>query len=138
MKEEEVVRAAFAAWNDGGFDALLEYLAPDVEWHAPPDYPEGDVWHGREALARDWRDQFDSVFSESTVELAELLRAPQGWYAVIRSTARAEASGMGVEWQTFFLTRLDEGRFKEVWLFLDEAQAREEAGLDPAGRSRGA
>ena len=132
MREEEVIRAAFAAWSRGGFDAFLEYLAPDVEWHAPPNYPEGDVWHGREALAKDWRDQFDSVFSELRAEPLELFRAPRGWYAVVRSTARAEASGIDVEWQVFFVLRLEDGRFKKAWLFLDEGDARERAGLDPA------
>ena len=129
MKEEEVIHAAFAAWNEGGFDAVLEYLAPDVEWHAPPGYPEGDVWHGREALAKDWRAQFDSVFSESNFEVVEITRTPHGWFLALRSAARAAASGMDLEWTSFFVGRLEEGKFKQVWLFFDRAEALQAAGL---------
>jgi len=78
VKDEEVIHAAFGAWNEGGFEAFLEYLAPDVEWHPPPGYPEGDVWHGREAIAKDWKEQFDSVFSETSVVIEELVEAPRG------------------------------------------------------------
>lgn len=131
MKEEEVIHAAFVAWNEGGFNAFLEYLAPDVEWHAPPGYPEGDVWHRRETLAKDWRAQFDSVFSESSFELAEITRTPHGWFLAIRSAARSAQSGMDLEWKSFFVCHLEESKFKQVRLFFDRAEARQAAGLDP-------
>lgn len=130
MQDEEVIRAAFGAWNEGGFDAFLDYLAPDVEWHAPPGYPEGEVWQGREAIAKDWKEQFDSVFSETSVVIEELIEAPRGWYSTTRAVAKAGASGMDLEWRNFFVSRVEEGKLKQVWVFFDAAQARREAGLD--------
>ena len=45
MTDEDTLRAANASWNEGGFDSFAAYLAPDVVWHAPPEYPEGDAWY---------------------------------------------------------------------------------------------
>jgi len=41
MSEEEQVQRILAAWNRG-IDAFVEFLAPDVEWCAPPGFPEGE------------------------------------------------------------------------------------------------
>ena len=40
-----------AAWNKG-VDEFVALMTPDVEFHAPPDFPEGDVWHGRDEVVR--------------------------------------------------------------------------------------
>ena len=31
----EIARRASHAWNEGGVEAILPYLDPEVEWHAP-------------------------------------------------------------------------------------------------------
>ena len=37
---------------------------------------------------------------------------------------------MDLEWRNFFVSRVEEGKLKQVWVFFDAAQARREAGLD--------
>jgi hypothetical protein len=40
MSEQDLIRKAMQSWNEGGFDAFAEHLAPDAVWHAPPQYPD--------------------------------------------------------------------------------------------------
>ena len=41
MSEEQAIRDAMEAWSERGIDGLLELVAPDVEWHAPPGFTGG-------------------------------------------------------------------------------------------------
>jgi ketosteroid isomerase-like protein len=54
LTDEEIIRRSQAAWNERGLDGFLEYLAPDVTWHAP-DYLEGDEWNDRDSFEKAWR-----------------------------------------------------------------------------------
>jgi ketosteroid isomerase-like protein len=130
VSDGDALRAAMLSWNDGGFDAFLRHLAPDVIWHAPPEYLEGDVWRGRDAFERDWRAQFETVFSEVRSEVTELVEAPQGWYVATHTIARAGESGMELEWDSFWLAHLADDLVKEIWVFQERGQARRAAGLE--------
>ena len=127
MNEEEVIRTAMDAWNERGFGAFAEHLAPDVVWHAPPDYPEGDVWRGRDAIVKAWQAQYDSVFSESHTEITELTEAPRGWFVALRAVAKAHGSEL--EWQSFFVGRVESELWQELWVFNDRDAAERQAGL---------
>jgi len=50
MSEEnvEIVRAMLDAFNRGDFDASLEFLAEDIEWHDPADVRGAGVHRGPE------------------------------------------------------------------------------------------
>ena len=130
MNTEELVRAAIAGWNERGIEGLLEFAAPDVVWHSPPDYPEGQEWHGREALAKAWHEQFDSVFEDARSDMEALEFGPERYFATLRLHGRGHGSGMVFDWLTYFVGRVDEGLIKEVWLFTDKDEARRQAGLD--------
>ena len=73
MNEEETVRRILAAWTTG-IEAFVEFLAPDVEWYAPPGFPEGEVWKGREAVSEVLRGVFGSVFTGQGVDPDEIVR----------------------------------------------------------------
>lgn len=61
--DEDILRAAYAAFNARDIEAALELMHPDVEW---PNAWEGGRVVGHEAVAAYWRRQFESV--SSTVE----------------------------------------------------------------------
>ena len=126
--DEEAIQAAITAWNESGPDAFLEFMAPDVEWHAPPGFLEGDVFHGREALVPVMREQFGSVFTDSRMELREAMRCPKGWLIAGHQTAR-HASGPEVEWQAWYVVDLEGGLVKRMWVFMDREPAERQAGL---------
>ena len=130
MNDREAIDAAIAAWNESGVDAFLEFLAPDIEWHAPPEWPGGEVWRDRESVALAMRDQFGpgGVFPSFTMELLEAKPAPNGW--LIESRQRAEhTSGVDVGWQAWFVAQIENAQVRRIWVFMDREPALRQAGL---------
>ena len=129
MNEEQAIRAAMDAWSDRGIDGLLELVAPDVEWHAPPGFTEGEVWHGRDAVAPVLREQFDSVFKMVRLEPTETVRGPGGWLVGGRVFATHD-SGMALDWTSYAVLQFERGLVKRVWVFADREPAARQAGID--------
>ena len=61
--DEELLRAAYRAFNARDIEAALRLMHPDVDW---PNAWEGGRVSGREAVREYWARQFDSI--SSTVE----------------------------------------------------------------------
>ena len=129
MSEEQLIRAAFDAWNEGGPEAFSKLLPPDIEWHAPPQFPDGGVWHDRESLADELHEQFGSVFTPGHVELLDDDAGPRrlaGRRPAERSARRLRAC----EWMSFMVLQFEDGVPKRVWVFLDREPAMRLAGID--------
>jgi ketosteroid isomerase-like protein len=58
---EDVLRAAYTAFNARDVDAALELMHPEVDW---PNAWEGGRVVGREAVAEYWTRQFKSISSK--------------------------------------------------------------------------
>jgi ketosteroid isomerase-like protein len=97
MSAQQVMRAAMDGWNEHGIEGFLQYVTPDVVWHAPPDYPEGQDWQGPEALAEAWHDQFDSVFEDVHSDLEAIEPGRNGHMASVRLHGRAPGSGIELD-----------------------------------------
>jgi hypothetical protein len=128
MDDEAAIEAAVAAWNTG-VDEFVARLAPDVEFHAPPGFPDGDVWHGRDAVAPLLREMFGSVFTSVEYKVEDTTRGPGGWLLRARESVDQER-GMKLEWEEFVVMQFQGGLISRMWVFYDEAQAREQAGND--------
>jgi ketosteroid isomerase-like protein len=70
---EDVLRAAYAAFNARDVGAALELMHPEVNW---PNAWEGGRVLGREAVAGYWTRQFESI--SSTVEPEGFNHEPDG------------------------------------------------------------
>ena len=127
MTDREAIDAAVAAWNERGPDGFLEFMAPDVEWHAPPGFLEGDVFRGRDALAPLLREQFGSVFTDARMELREAIECPHGWLIEGHQTARH--GGTEVDWQGWYVVHIENGLVQRMWVFMDREPAERQAGL---------
>jgi ketosteroid isomerase-like protein len=57
---EQVLAAAYAAFNRRDLDAALELMHPDVDW---PNAWEGGRVRGRDAVRRYWQRQFAEISS---------------------------------------------------------------------------
>lgn len=44
------IRAAYAAFNRGDFNAAVASLDPKIEWTEPAQFPGGGTYHGRDAV----------------------------------------------------------------------------------------
>jgi ketosteroid isomerase-like protein len=65
MSDENVLRAAYEAFNARAIDAALALMHPEVDW---PNAWEGGRVTGRDAVAAYWRRQFEQISSAVTPE----------------------------------------------------------------------
>jgi ketosteroid isomerase-like protein len=106
----EVVRRQFAAFADGGLDAMAAFWHPDIEWQAV----EGEVddvgpIQGRAALRRyyqDWADMIDELRAELEEVLAE---EGDRVAAVVRNFGRGRASGVETTGRYFVVCTVRDG-----------------------------
>lgn len=76
-RDEEILRAAYEAFNARDVEAAVELMHPRVDW---PNAWEGGRVTGREAVAAYWERQFESI--SSTVEPERFAREADGSIAV--------------------------------------------------------
>ena len=74
---EEILRAAYRAFNARDLEAAIELMHPDVDW---PNAWEGGRVRGRAAVADYWARQFDSISSK--VEPGDFDHEPDGSISV--------------------------------------------------------
>ena len=130
MNEEATIRAAIDAWNGGGVDAFLECVTDDVEWHAPPNFPEGELWRGRDGVGAALREQFGTVFSSGRVDLRNVTGGSRAWLVEARHSVEGQASGMDLAWPVFLVLELEGDLIRRMWAFLEREPAARQAGLD--------
>jgi hypothetical protein len=62
-------------------------------------------------------------------EILQIVQGPQRWLVHARTTLHGEGSGINVESTGFTVFEIENDLLTKVWLFLDEAPARETAGV---------
>ena len=90
-EDVEVVRAALESFNEGGVEAVIEYLDPDVEWVAPPEWLEEPVYYGHDGVrhvSAIWRETFD----EYRLDLEEVIDAGDHVVALVTRRGRIKRS----------------------------------------------
>ncbi len=127
MNEEQAIQAAVEAWNTG-VDEFVALLAPDVEFHAPPNFPDGDVIQGRDAVGSTLSEMFGSVFTGVEYRLEDSTRGPGGWLLRARQSVDQQR-GMKLEWEEFVVMRFDGELISHVWVFYERDAAERRAGL---------
>ena len=110
-------------------DGFLEHVTPDVEWHAPAGFPEGELWRGRDAVAGALHDQFGAVFTPGSVEVLEVTGGRHGWLIAAHHSVEGQASGMDLAWQIFLVLEVEGDLISRMWAFLERAPAARQAGL---------
>jgi ketosteroid isomerase-like protein len=127
----ESFKRALQASNRRDFDAVLEELHPEVEWHpAVAEVLEGraTVYRGREGALAVIRD-FLSSFPELQFEFSEIRDLDDRILATGWIRARGAESGIEINAPLAYLARFKEG--KAIWVrsYLDPNEALEAAGL---------
>lgn len=98
--DEDILRAAYAAFNARDIEAALELMHPEVDW---PNAWEGGRVVGREAVAAYWRRQFESI--SSTVEPERFDHQPDGKIIVTVHQVVRDAKTNEVQADTHVLHR---------------------------------
>jgi ketosteroid isomerase-like protein len=131
MSEENVELAwrASHAWNEGGVEALLTYLDPEVEWHPPRESMEPGNYRGHDGV-RDYLGRLGEIFSQARVEPVDVIEVDaERVISVIRVIGRSEKFGTEIHAEWAWLIKVRDGKGIEIWTFTDRAQALEAAGL---------
>jgi uncharacterized protein len=125
----ELARRASNAWNEGGAEAVLSYLDPEVEWHPPRESMEPGTYRGH-AGVREYLGRLGEVFPEARIESVDVIDVnEERVISVIRVIARSEKFGTEIDAKWAWLIKVRDGKGIEVRTFTDRAQALEAAGL---------
>ena len=125
----EAFKRALDAANRRDFEAVLEEIDPEVEWHAAlQTLGEAGVYRGHEAL-RELDRSFSGVFAEVHYEFSEIRDLGDRVLAVGRMRGRGLESGVETESPWAFLIQFKNGKAIWVRAFLDPREALEAAGL---------
>jgi ketosteroid isomerase-like protein len=97
MSEEsnvQLVQDAFAAFQRGDIQSILNSLSDDVEWIEPPVEPLGGVYRGRDSVAEFFRkvgetSDFSSFEPREYVAQGDRVVALGSYKATVRGTGRA-------------------------------------------------
>lgn len=128
----ESVRSAFEAFNEGGTEAFLPHVHPEVVFTTPADLAsEPDTYRGVEGVRRYW-DSFFEVMEEIKVVPVEI----HDWgdelvVGELLLKARGQATGLEVEQRANTLITIADGKALTLSFYptLEEAeQAAEAAG----------
>jgi ketosteroid isomerase-like protein len=125
----ELARRASNAWNEGGAEAVLSYLDPEVEWHPPRESMEPGTYRGH-AGVREYLGRLGEVFPEARIESVDVIDVDEERViSVIRVIARSEKFGTEIDAKWAWLIKVRDGKDIEVRTFTDRAQGLEAAGL---------
>ena len=124
----ELAKKGYAAIGRRDFDAVLDFLDPDIESHNPPEVPEAGVHRGHEAVVRDWA-QMDELFDDFSMEVEQFVEAGDELVVFLRYRARARGSAAVIEAQMAHVLTIRDGKAIRVRQFLSREAALEAAGL---------
>ncbi|MFL5455006.1 MAG: nuclear transport factor 2 family protein [Myxococcales bacterium] len=124
-----VLRKMLAAFNRDDVDAVIACFAEHCEIIEPFEMPDRPVpgFRGHRGI-REWMANLRGT-ATAEFELRAGTAAGDFWLCELASRALSPASGVRVEWTTFALVRIRDGKIEQVRVFLDRGEAHEAAGM---------
>jgi ketosteroid isomerase-like protein len=126
----EIVRRAYAAFNDGELGTVLEILDPDIEWNASDvffDQPR--TYRGRRAWQEEFLQDLMQIFEEYRGEPEEIRDAGDQVVAVAQMGGTGRRSGAKAMARVAHVFTFRDGRLVRFSEFRDVREALEAAGL---------
>jgi ketosteroid isomerase-like protein len=118
----DLVRKAFAAYNRGDIDDLLELMAEDVVAVIPSGLPNDGIYHGRDGFL-EMLGAWEEAWEEFRIEPIEFIEEGDAVIVPIRQFGRGRGSGIETEMELTQLMRVRSGRFVQWRLCWDRAEA---------------
>ena len=129
MSEQvDMVRASFAEYEDGNFDALLEMMHPDLEVQDWPEGPDSRIYRGMDGLMQaraHWAEAWESVRGEPT----RLIETGDRVFVFVEITAKGRGSSIEMKLETFGVFTFRDAKVWRVRYFTDREAALAAAGL---------
>jgi ketosteroid isomerase-like protein len=124
----ETYQRILETFNREGVDGVMDFFTDDVEVY-DPDLPPGR-YRGPEA-ARQVAEQLMSGFEDVEIQDFRLLPAGDRVVALLHTRAKGESVDLEVETRDAHTITFRDGKIAYWRLYLDQAEALADAGLDP-------
>ena len=122
-KSVDLVRRAYAAWNDGDWTTLATLLDPHCELRPVLGVPEETVFFGIEGI-KAYRDAAEGLLGRLTGEPVEILRADEKHVVVVSHiSGRGAESGVEIDQHFVYLWTIENGRIASMQSFATEDDA---------------
>lgn len=130
----EIVKKAFGSFNEGGTDALMPYLHPEIEFSTPADLAsEPDTYTGHAGVRR-YFDSFFEVMDRIRIEPQTLQEAVDGRVLTeMELRARGRATGIETMQPAVGVVAVRDGLIIGVSFHPDRESALAETGIDVGG-----
>jgi ketosteroid isomerase-like protein len=124
----EVVRRTLDAFNRDGVEATLQYLDPEVEWLAPPEWLEQPVYHGHDGI-RKVASTWTETFREYRLDADEFIDVGDQVVALVYQRGLIEGSEDPVEQRIGYVWTVRGGKGVRVQVHFSWEAALRDAGL---------
>ncbi len=107
----EIARGAYAAFNRRDFDAALETLDPDIEWHQITQFPDRTVYRGRDEVRdRFWNEQLVEQFGDFRINVQEFIDAGDHVVMIGEIVAHGTTSGLDFRFRVVNVLEMRQGK----------------------------
>jgi uncharacterized protein len=124
MSQEDVerLRRGYEAFNEGGVDAIVSQLAPEIQIHDRESSPDRETYHGRVGI-RELFEATAEAFDELRLEPEEFIDAGDHTIVVLRQQVRGRRSGAEIVGRIAHVWTMQEGRAIDLRICRDKEQA---------------
>jgi ketosteroid isomerase-like protein len=122
--EEDVqrLRRGYEAFNEGGVEAILDWLAPEIEVSDRQTVPDRATHVGLAGIVKLFQSNLE-VFDQMTFEPQEFIEAGDQIVAVLRQRVRGRGSGVEVEGRVAHVWTMHDGTPVSMKIFGDKEKA---------------
>jgi ketosteroid isomerase-like protein len=131
MSEEYVerLRNAYEAFGEGGVEAILDRVSPDLELRDRESAPDRSTLVGGEGILELVRLNME-VFDELAFEPIEFLDRGDIVVVVLRQRVHGRSSGIAIDSETVHAWEFSEGRATRMQIYPDRRRALDALGLE--------
>jgi ketosteroid isomerase-like protein len=129
----ERLRRGYAAFNEGGVDAVINWLAPEIEVSDRQSGPDRETRHGIAGIVQLFVSNMEA-FDRLQFEPEEFIDAGEHILVVLRQRAHGRGSGIEVEGRVVHLWTMHAGRPIRLKIYGEKKQALEAVQLEARTR----
>ena len=124
MSQEDIerLRRGYEAFNEGGVDAIVSQLAPEIQVHDRASSPDRETYHGRRGI-RELFEATAEAFDELQLEPEEFIDLGDHTIVLVRQHVRGRRSGAEFVGQIAHVWTMQEGRAIDLRICRDREQA---------------
>ncbi len=120
--DAERLRAAYEAFNEGGVEAILERLDPEIHVRERATLPDRATYRGRDGVRRMFEVILEA-FDDFQFEVEDVIDRGAYVVVVLRQVVRGRASGIRLGGDTVHVWQMRGGRPVALTVFGTRAQA---------------